>query len=174
VKLRVLALDPGVTTGWCLATVWENPDSLNQWVSLRFGESKWSLIELKEVLDEYLWIAPLADDCPRIVLYEDFEYRNNPRPGLNLTPVKMIGVIELTQQMNPTRGEWFKQNAASGKAHFTDQKLKDMGIYVKGKQHGRDAMRHAMQFLTFGAGSQYVDTYAATLSAERVESWGEW
>jgi hypothetical protein len=138
-----LALDPGVTTGYCIGLLEEN----KLWVAPH--ERKFSLAELYDYLN---WFSPYDI----FVVYEDFQYRNAPRAGLDLTPVKMIGIIELFAESGDHSQQWYyKQTPAQGKGFFTDQRLKDMGVYKVGKAHGRDATRHLLQWYTFGAGSRY-------------------
>jgi hypothetical protein len=140
-----LALDPGVTTGTCIGFL--NEDKFY----IAPDERKFSLIGL---FDYLRWFA----DFDTYVIYEDFQYRNQPRTGLDLTPVKMIGVIELCAQWHwEAEAEFFKQTPAQGKGFYSDARLKAMDIYKVGKSHGRDATRHLMQWATFGPGAQHVN-----------------
>jgi len=142
-----LALDPGVTTGWCLGR-WL-PD--NNRLLLACGQNQFSLNDLYMNM-----INLLADSLGYVCVYESFEYRNASRAGLNLTPVKMIGVIELLGES--TEGiKIYPQNAAQGKGFWKDDKLKKYELYATGVQHGRDATRHMLHFFTFGPGAQYID-----------------
>jgi hypothetical protein len=43
-----------------------------------------------------------------------------------------------------------EQTAQTGKAFWTDDKLKAFGVFEKGQKHARDSLRHALQYLTFG------------------------
>lgn len=154
----MLALDPGGTTGY--AVLKQHGDG----VQLVVGEARWSLVEMHGVLDRFI-----NDEIEAMhVIYEDFSYRNASRAGLDLTPVKLIGIIEyFREQFEPFVG-FHVQSAATGKAFWSDDKLKKKDIYAKGKKHGRDATRHLMQWLAFGAGSQFlnVDDVAFKLEIE--------
>lgn len=141
-----LALDPGGTTGWCLAR-WL-PE--NNRIVLSCGQNQWSLYDLYTAM-----MAVSADDSPFTIIYESFEYRNKARAGLNLIPVKLIGVIELLGQLD-CGFRMYSQNAAQGKGFYSDDKLKKMELYQVGDQHGRDATRHMLHFFTFGAGVQWI------------------
>lgn len=147
-----LALDPGATTGYCVAYLNEN----KLWVAPM--ERKFTLGELYDFLG---WFKPYD----AYVIYEDFTYRNASRMGLDLTPVKMIGVIELIGEQHGIGG-LCKQTAAQGKGFFTDKRLKDMGVYKIGCNHGRDATRHLLQWFTFGEGSQFAH---ALIEYEMIE-----
>jgi hypothetical protein len=147
----ILSLDPGVTTGYCLAKL--NGRKL----SIDVGQADWTLAQMFQRVRE------VAITRNSHIIYETFEYRNAARMGLNLTPVKMIGVIEVFKEWyEPLCGFW-PQSAAQGKGFYSDEKLKELGVYVKGKKHGRDATRHLLQWLTFGAGSQYVNIDEAVM-----------
>lgn len=144
----LLALDPGVTTGWCKGYL------QGKRLKLEVGQTKFKLHQIYDALH-------VLD--PDDLIYEDFEYRNYSRSGLDLTPVKVIGVIELFLQYSDIQGS--RQKAATGKGYYNDDKLKQYGVYLKAVQHGRDATRHLMHFLTFGAGSQYGDIDSLTIEA---------
>lgn len=150
-----LALDPGVTTGYCIGFLEEN----KLWVAPH--EKKFSLYELYQYIDWYR-------NFDFNLIYEDFQYRNVSRAGLDLTPVKMIGVIEMIVELHQGHTiDAYKQTPAQGKGFFNDARLKEMGIYKVGNAHGRDATRHLMQWLTFGAGSQFYK--AAEVECEMIE-----
>lgn len=155
--MLAVAFDPGTTTGICIGLLEEN----KLWVAP--DERKFGLTQLYDCL---IWFEPYDP----YVIYEDFQYRNYARAGLDLTPVKMIGIIELFSENN--EGKFFKQTPAQGKGFFSDTRLKNMDIYKVGKQHGRDATRHLMQWLTFGAGSQFTTEFNTDnpLPIEMIES----
>lgn len=140
--LTILALDPGVTTGWCIANVKDDKT-----VRIGIGQTRFTEADLFAWLVDYGKLDGL--------IYETFEYRNRARTGLDLTPVRMIGVIELYVQLEQIN-VW-KQSAATGKGFYNNGKLHDLGVYEKGLQHGRDASRHMLHFMTFGPGVQFVD-----------------
>lgn len=146
--MKALALDPGGTTGYAIVKL--NRDAGHM---LIVGESKWSLVEMHDVLERFI-----NDEAETThIIYEDFNYRNASRAGLDLTPVKLIGIIEyFREQFEPFVG-FHLQSAATGKAFWSDDKLKARNMYAKGRKHGRDATRHLMQWLSFGAGSQFCD-----------------
>jgi hypothetical protein len=83
--------------------------------------------------------------------------------GLDLTPVKLIGIIELYSDRFEPSVSFYKQSAATGKAFWSDEKLKAKDVYAKGRKHARDAVRHFMQWATFGPGSQYMTLDKLTL-----------
>jgi hypothetical protein len=148
--IKILSLDPGVTTGVCVGGYTDNV------LKLLVDQQQWTVGMLYDYLGGFL-----ADNTERAepihVIYEDFSYRNRARAGLDLTPVKLIGIIELYRERYEPFVSFTKQSAAAGKGFFTDEKLKDLNCYTTGKQHGRDATRHLLQWANFGAGSQWID-----------------
>ena len=141
----ILALDPGVTTGYCFGTYADRK------LYLIPGQRKFSLGELYKLLNRVSFIPGTH------TIYEDFAYRNASRSGLDLTPVKMIAIIELWDEYKNRRSMFYKQTAADGKAFYSDAKLKEMELYVKGLKHGMDATRHLLHWATFKAGSAIID-----------------
>jgi hypothetical protein len=142
--LVALALDPGRTTGYVIA-IHDNV------LKLYVNEDQLSLMQLEQLL------ASLMANSNLHIIYEDFEYRNMARTGLDLTPVKLIGIIEFYREKYEPFVYFYKQSAATGKAFWSDDKLKQAGAYKVGKKHGRDATRHLLQWAKFGAGAQYID-----------------
>jgi hypothetical protein len=144
---RILALDPGKTTGYVEA--YYTTDHL----TIGVYEDVYTPREMYDYLKA--WLA--ASNAPTTIIYETFEYRNRARSGLDLTPVKLIGVIEIFKERHHPLVGFVKQSAATGKAFFNDDRLKQMGAYMPGKKHGRDATRHLLQWANFGAGAQHID-----------------
>jgi len=134
---HILSLDPGGTTGYCHGVY--DGDKL----VLTPGQQKFNESELFKFMHEH-WQKNFY------LIYEKFHYRNRARPGLDLTPTRLIGVIELFCQ---TEGiKYFAQMPSEAMGYWTDDQLKRFGVYVPGLQHGRDAMRHMLQWWQFKYG----------------------
>jgi hypothetical protein len=136
--VRIIALDPGGTTGYAIALV-DDPRSFG----FCYGQRK---------LDESALDKLLVEVTPDYIVCEDFEYRNRARPGLDLTPARLIGVVKLYAQQMTCELTFQKAELVKGKGHYTDNKLKAMNIYERGKPHGRDAVKHLLHWLTFKKG----------------------
>jgi len=137
--LKIVSLDPGVTTGYSLGII-EDDVFLVSCDQEKF--SHWHLWNL------------LLEVEPDMIICESFEFRSQARDGLELYSCELIGIVKMYHQ------KFFKpqlkmQTAATGKGHYNDAKLKKMDLYIPGKDHGRDALRHMLQWYTFGAGFQY-------------------
>lgn len=139
----MLALDPGGTTGYCHAE-WNGEE-----LTLMPGQRKFTSAEL---------FAYLHDSWQKNfhLIYERFDYRNRARAGLDLTPARLIGVIELF--IETERLSHYPQTASEAMGFWTDERLRQYQIYQKGIQHGRDAMRHLLHWWQFKAGYQFHDT----------------
>jgi hypothetical protein len=132
--LKFVALDPGITTGFSLAIIEQST------LFISCDQEKFSHRNLYDFLTEI---------APDHVICESFEYRNTRhRDNLELYSLEMIGIVKLYC-------EPVMQHAAKGKGFYTDEKLKKLDLYVPGKQHGRDAMRHLLHWYTFGPGYIY-------------------
>ena len=132
----LLSLDPGVTTGYCLARMNTNV------CELAYNEAQLQPADLLLMLQD---LDPLA------VIYEDFQYRNRARNGLELFSVQLIGVVNAYAALNP-HCHVKKQQPAQGKGHYNDDALRRHDLYQRGTVHGRDAARHMLHYMTFGAG----------------------
>lgn len=136
---KVLCLDPGKTTGWCL-----------------FEDGKLTKVDHVEDCydDKNVNVLPLMklieETKPDFIVYEDYKVYSNKLDRHSFSPVftvRLIGAIETFAQMNniPTH----KQMASTAKSFVTDEKLKQWGFWETGKKHGRDAIRHGCYFLLF-------------------------
>lgn len=136
-----MSVDPGITTGFCYAKLEKKGDILEYW-PFQFQDS---VVDFWERLHRVK---------PDYIIIEDFEFRKGARGGLELFPVKLIGLVELYCYTD-NRPKLFIQKASTGKAYYTDQTLKQLNLYVRGKPHAMDASRHLLQWFTFGFGFQF-------------------
>jgi hypothetical protein len=146
--IKVIALDPGVTTGYVSGLIEHGK------LKLASGQAAWNELQL---------YSQLNLGKPDIIVYERFEYRA-ARHGaygnlsnVELFPRNLIGVINLYLQQNPEVICYTQMPAfAVGKnAYFSDNKLKTAGVYKVANPHANDAMRHILQWWQFGPGFQY-------------------
>lgn len=141
--MKVVALDPGVTTGYAIGHIDEGL------MYVRAGQEVWSHGDLWTQLK-------LAE--PNAIICESFEYRNNKqRAGLVLYSCELIGIVHLfcSPSVRTPSVKLFMQTAAKGKGYYSNSHLQNSGVYVRGIPHGMDAMRHLLHWYTFGPGYQY-------------------
>lgn len=137
--MRVIALDPGITTGVAYGTI---DDGM---MTVYAEQYNWTHHQL---------YAHLLERMPDVIVMESFEFRKGARAGLILYPVELIGVVKLYEALHPPVAV-FMQTAAKGKSYYSDTHLKNGGVYVRGVGHGMDALRHLLHWYTFGSGYQY-------------------
>lgn len=146
---KALAIDPGGTTGLCWA------QKTGTRLVLKSYQLKLTPIRFANTLSMFN-----KDHGPDVwFICESFEFRKGARAGLDLTPAHLIGVLMAhcgDAVDNEVRRSFF-QTAAQGKGYFSDDKLKQLGIYLRGRPHAMDATRHLLQWYKFGFGYQFYD-----------------
>jgi len=138
----VVALDPGRTTGYAIGSIDEDR------MYIRYGQKKWNHLELLTFLRERQ-----SDH----IVCESFVYRQGSTEGADLYPCELIGIVELAHQtFQPQPTVYYQNSSAQGKtAYFGNARLKQMGLYIRGLDHGRSALKHLLQWTQFGPGSVY-------------------
>jgi hypothetical protein len=154
----VVALDPGRTTGHATGYI---DDGL---MKISAGQTAFSHIDL---------YSNLRIVKPDFIVCELFEFRagTRARTKVDLYPCELMGVVSLYGQQSQEGAwtdvegiavevkecivYWQKPSAALG-GFYTDAKLKKDGLYkaLKGG-HSNDAVRHLLQWYTFGPGYKY-------------------
>lgn len=138
---RLLALDPGETTGWALFS------TLNGQVSMECGQIKtWPMTDCVQSLTKLLDYA-----APKFIMHESYriyDWKTENHSWSGVPTIHVIGCLETLciQRSIP----WDTQSAGQAKNFCTDEKLKSWGVYEVGKKHARDAIRHGCLFLLFG------------------------
>lgn len=131
---RVMALDPGQTTGW---SYWDCHE--------RVGYGQETISDIEDFLNQYLDTGWCGIDQ---LVFENYRvYPGREKVQGNLYTPRLIGRIEAWAEHNNVPVA--KQMAAPVKRFCSDEKLKDWGLYVKGQPHANDATRHAAYFLVF-------------------------
>lgn len=136
---RLLCLDPGKTTGWCLFV----DGVLQSWGQLEdcYDDKNIDAAGLTELL---------KTTNPDFVCYEDYRVYSHKLARHTYSPVmtvRLIGVIEAYCQLNNTPAH--TQMAVTAKGFCTDEKLQCWGFWQEGMRHARDAIRHGCYFLLF-------------------------
>lgn len=145
----VLAIDPGLTTGFVQAV---------------FEEDRILLCPWQKPNTTCLWLwETLRKLNPANIICEDFEFRRN-LAWAELFPVQLIGIVNLhVETFGHTdlapKLSMQKASTIHGKGAYYDgsQKLKQLQIYKPGDafHHSMDAMRHFAHWYFFGAGHKY-------------------
>lgn len=147
-SLRLLAIDPGGTTGW--AHFWIPPGNLS--------------VRSRDVLEDVEYdcgqltgpepgqarqigaIITLMGDCGPVIC-EDFTLRQFRQDAALLAPVRLTAMIEYIISGIIDEPPFRKQQPSMAKSTATDERLKEWGLWEKGQPHARDAIRHGVTFL---------------------------
>lgn len=139
---KVLALDPGETTGWA---AFQSEDG--KYFKL-FAEGQIKTWPMQDAVDQ---LQKLLDQVKpdHLVheLYAVYEWKSQDHSWSRMPTVRVIGCIETLciQQNIP----FSSQTAQIAKTFCTDDKLKTWNFYIKGQRHARDAIRHGCYYLMF-------------------------
>lgn len=136
---KAVALDPGGTTGFTIAKRTDNV--LNIIADQR-------VLRPRKLYD-FLWTHNNANH----IICEDFEFRKGARAGLDLTPAHLIGIVYCLFEGDERLR---MQKASYGKSHFKeDRMIKDLKLWIPGKPHAMDSLRHFLQWYFYGPGYRY-------------------
>lgn len=145
VPQRLLCLDPGETTGWCLfeqgkLTKWGQIETV-----LANGQLNWP------ILTELFF-----DTVPTHVVCENYRVYSHKldRHSFSEVPtLRIIGGIDylcmmwVDDDMKPARIPIAYQMAVQAKGFATDDRLKDWDFWQPNMKHARDAIRHGIYYL---------------------------
>lgn len=148
--MKVIALDPGVTTGYASGVI------DNGKLGVVSGQAKWNEMQL------YLQLKMSGADY---IIYERFEYRSkkayNP-DNVELFSRNLIGVINLFIQKSEAQGQPIEchtqmpAQVLGKKCYWSNDRLKAARVYKVANEHANDAMRHLLYWAKFGPGGKYV------------------
>lgn len=158
--LKVIAFDPGVTTGHATGVIEDGK------LGVVSGQDRFNELQL------YLQLKLVKPD---IIVFERFEYRSQRAYNVDnaeLFSRNLIGILNLYSQEREGAGTllegYYAQMPATvlgkkktpatvlgKKNYWTDEKLKAARVYKVGNPHANDAMRHLLYWWQFGAGFKY-------------------
>lgn len=143
-KVRVLALDPGETTGACLFEGSKLVDARQ----LATGLMPHAAVDVRHYISGSLF--PRADNQEIHVVIEDYRvysWKTKDHAWAGLHTSRLIGATELI--CYDAGLDLTKQTAQQAKGFCTDDKLQAWGLWQEGQRHARDAIRHALYYLLF-------------------------
>lgn len=140
--VKMTWFDPGVTSGYTLALYDFEANKL----TFSYGQVQWTELGLFKFINKIQ---------PHTLGYESFEYRSG-LDKVDLTPCYLIGVIHMIEEMREPRGiQIYSQKPAMKDQYFSAHRLKELGFYARGLEHGRDSVRHFLYWFFFGAGAKF-------------------
>lgn len=145
---RLVALDPGETTGACVFAGLE-------------------LVHATQINTSDMTHAPRAINAflnaqaPTVLVienYQVYQWKARSHTWSSLHTPRLIGFIEGWAHLQDPPVPLIKQTAQQGKGFCTDEKLKEWGFYRPGERHARDAIRHACYYILFPSNPQIQRT----------------
>lgn len=141
--MRVLAVDPGGTTGWAFRddrgeVRWgQVPGGLEGFVdTMTFGSD----FEASSVFE------PVHYNTPTVLVIERYTIQERTTKfSRQMDAPEIIGHLKgLARKLDI---EVVMQQPAQAKRLFTDDRLRQFGWWAKGEEHARDALRHLGYYL---------------------------
>jgi hypothetical protein len=130
---QILSLDPGGTTGYCFIVY----NSITEPIMIESGE----IPNGHQGFIKWWRNGGLEMAIGSTVVCESFTLRQGI-PGVNLEPCYVMGALEAL-----TRNQEVVYQRPTYKAYCDNDALKRLGMYLRGQQHARDAVRHAIAYL---------------------------
>lgn len=154
---RVVALDPGGTTGWASYSAEKLENPLTEEFEYVNEDFRCGQIEIKDHHHQLYGFLGFNHTNEFYIVCERFEYRNTSRAGLVLDSREYIGVVKLFVQERNYHSDnavtLSFQNASEAKGFVRDSHIKKLGLWSPGNPHAMDATRHLLYWLT----TQYED-----------------
>lgn len=160
----ILAVDPGETTGWCLAEVHSGKplevlsvgqlngaELLQEGMDLLYPDSQFA----QERAVALALMQIVSEHQVEVLVVEDFvlrQFTTMDRAGIGPAQIaamlevwvyEIIASAEAHEAGVGAEVQMVLQDVASAKRVVTDERLKALGLWVRGLQHARDAIRHA-------------------------------
>lgn len=143
--MRILAIDPGENTGFCIRV---GKEPLQVWQEV-FDPATGGHVKLYRILSEL---------CPDKIIYEPFTFQQNQqdRPKIEYLPAEYVGVIILYGQLNGCMLVPQIASSVVGKTAFWgdskegNTRVRYTGLWKRQHYpHGMDALRHMLYYETF-------------------------
>jgi hypothetical protein len=167
--VNLVGIDPGETTGLCMFSKekFNMPDTYVRRVLATESEYYWyGEVSTDSPLEYYMFGNWLSYANQSFCMQEDvtfilerFEWRKDPvaqeRSKISYVPAEVCGIAK--ERSIRDRFTLVEQSASQATGHgkgnegafWDDHKLKKLGLYVPGKRHAMDALRHVLYYRTF-------------------------
>jgi len=130
---QILSFDPGGTTGYAFIVYHQDHDP----IMIDSGE----IPNGHQGFIEWWRSGGVEMSIGSVLVCESFTLRQGI-PGVNLEPCYVMGALEAL-----SRKQEVVYQRPTYKAYCDNDALKRLGMYLRGQQHARDAVRHAIAYL---------------------------
>lgn len=150
-KTRIIAIDPGQTTGICL---FEGSQLVHS-TQLATGLMPTAVIPVRDYLQGFDLLntdkppRPAVDGIDAVVIedYRIYSWKTDEHAWQSVHTLRLLGAIEWV--CHELGLPLIKQSAQQAKGFCDDLKLEAWGVYKVGQRHARDAIRHACYYQLF-------------------------
>jgi hypothetical protein len=137
---KVLALDPGVTTGYATGIIRDG------FMTVTSDQEVWNHLDLHIFLNGFQ---------PDHIVCERFDFRQKV-DKLELFSRELIGIVQLYVRMHEAENKLYMQSPGEVlRGYFSNARLKEDAVYNRGKPHANDAMRHLLHWYQFKQGYRF-------------------
>jgi hypothetical protein len=142
----VIAIDPGVTTGWALFAI-DKKAMADPSQKLLSHVMCWRAENLEgdENAQASTLLSLLRSRPSAHVVVEDFTLRKFTRDRELLSPVRIAAKLDYGMYLERREIAW--QQPSLAMSTLTDERLKGIGLWDRLSAHQRDAIRHALTYL---------------------------
>lgn len=139
---RLLAFDPGETTGFCVVDASPGDISVVHMGQLKTYPMTAAVFSLETTFATYKPTFIVLES------YRVYSWKTDTHSWSDIPTLRIIGCIETLCIQNKLKYHF--QTAQEAKHFCTDDKLQSWLMYEKNQRHARDATRHAAFYLLFG------------------------
>lgn len=164
--MKILAFDPGGTTGWAQFEI-EYIDGVPQWQLPLFKHFTCGQIGDNAEHHLLLWKL-LMREHPDIVIGERFDNRGNE--FARLMSKEYLGILKLWCEL--FEQEFVSQGASDAKGWVGNDKLDTLGLLAQPRTkwvHANDALRHMLFFLAVSGIKKHYELSRPFLAALKTE-----
>lgn len=148
---RVLCLDPGETTGWCLFDRGELVDfgQIRTVIKVTMGKKEDKFVAWGTLEKLFQDTHPTHIVCEN---YRVYAHKLERHSNSEIHTVRLIGGIDYLA--HKLEIPLVYQMASQAKGFVTDDRLKAWDFWQPGMRHARDAIRHGIYWLLIGNNSK--------------------
>ena len=144
----IIGIDPGGTTGLAW---WSSLSGLTSVDQISDCKEDSQLHTVIQMLNAIVSLAePLNGQGIVHIMLERFEFRldERDRTKIDYMPAEVVGAIRLWAHGRASV-KLVLTGASLGKGFWSDDKIKKLGLWVPGRRHAMDALKHLLRYRLF-------------------------